>query len=804
MTEFASSTFIHCGRSSANARIGGLLTDMLLAMGNPGRSRQLSALVASAAILLSLSALPICRPYTYEQDVFAINGLYTALGAPQLPNWTSNGGDPCNEGWQGVSCVASNITSIILSGANLGGQLGNTLGNFTSLITLDLSNNNIGGTIPDGLPLTMQRFFLSANQLSGSLPSTLSSLTLLTSMSLNSNHLTGAIPDVFSALTGLANLDFSDNNLTGPLPPSMGNLTSLTSLHIQNNQISGTLNVLQDLPFQDLNVENNLFSGPVPVKLLNLPNFKKDGNPFNTSIAPSAQPPIAPTPLPSIPPSSGHVPSKEPAHSSSVPGGSTSGSGKHTTLKLVGYILIGVVLAVVLVLIAMYCLSKYKEKRSRDDIYMKNKIGRVPQKLGEPKIKEPPLKLKNNAEKASNVVSDGREEHKLKVPTSETSNVVYDPSPRDGQNLDSSPTAVPLAVTMNKKEHVIDMEKADNFVEDQLHPPQPMALRTEKVTVNPSVRTRRGRVPSVEKVESTTTVKSFSIASLQQYTNSFSEENIIRDSRFGKVYLAKLPDGELLEILKIDSSNSKVPVDAFLELVVRISELRHPNILGLVGYCAEFEQRLLVYEYCSKMTLHDELRHVDDSSKPLSWNARLQVASEAAKALQHLHDGCQPPVVHQNFEPSVVLLNSTLVVHISECGLASLASKSVSQLSVHTLFHYEAPEVHESGSVSDRSDVYSFGVVMLELLTGRKPYDSSYPRAEQHLVRWATSQLYDIDAITKMVDPSIRGQCSDKALSRFADIISRCIQHEPEFRPPMSEVVQDLTRMVSNVSRASM
>jgi hypothetical protein len=45
-------------------------------------------------------------------SVFAINGLYTALGAPQLPNWTSNGGDPCNEGWQGVSCVASNITSM--------------------------------------------------------------------------------------------------------------------------------------------------------------------------------------------------------------------------------------------------------------------------------------------------------------------------------------------------------------------------------------------------------------------------------------------------------------------------------------------------------------------------------------------------------------------------------------------------------------------------------------------------------------------------------------------------------------------
>jgi hypothetical protein len=53
---------------------------------------------------------------------------------------------------------------------------------------------------------------------------------------------------------------------------------------------------------------------------------------------------------------------------------------------------------------------------------------------------------------------------------------------------------------------------------------------------------------------------------------------------------------------------------------------------------------------------------------------------------------------------------------------------------------------------------------------------SSRPRHEQHLVRWASSQLHDIESLSKMVDPSIRGQCSEKALSRFADIISRCIQ----------------------------
>ncbi|KQK15717.1 protein STRUBBELIG-RECEPTOR FAMILY 3 [Brachypodium distachyon] len=761
-------------------------------------------LIAHAAVLLLLSALPLSQTLTYDQDVFAINGLYTALGSPALPGWVANGGDPCTENWQGVTCVMTNITNIKLTGISLAGQLGNTLANFTSLISLDLSNNNIAGTIPDNLPVTVQQLFLSGNKLSGSIPSTLSTLTLLTAMSLNSNQLAGDIPDVFSSHTGLANLDFSANNLTGPLPPSMGNLTALTSLHIQNNQISGTLNVLQDLPLQDLNIENNLFSGPVPPKLLSIPSFQKDGNPFNTSIAPSPSPlPGAPGPLPSLPPSTGHVPSKEPTKSSGVPNGNSPTSGANTvrTAKFVGYILVGVVSAVIIVLMVMFCSSKYKERKSKNNVYTKSQIGREPQRLGEPKIKEVSdikehlVKPANTVGKASNTVSNSKEELKVNA-SKKAPNVVY-----DAKEATSPLRAAPGVITKKQKEHVIDMEKTDNFVEEPVHFLQPVAPHTEKAIISASVRTKKGRVPSLGKIDLKTNVKSFSVASLQQYTNSFSEDNLIRDSRFGKVYQAELPDGEILEVLKIDVDNSRVPVDVFLELVVNISELSHPNILGLVGYCAEFEQRLLVYEHCSKMTLHDELHYVDEPSNALSWNARLQVAVEAAKALQYLHDGCQRPIGHQNFEPSVILLNSTLAVQISECGLALL-----SQLpgSLRALFHYEAPEVHESRSFSDRSDVYSFGVVMLELLTGRKPFDSSRPRAEQHLVRWATPQLYDIDAISKMVDPCIRGQCSDKALSRFADVISRCIQHEPEFRPPMSEVVQDLTRMISDATKASM
>ncbi|PKI44407.1 hypothetical protein CRG98_035210 [Punica granatum] len=108
-----------------------------------------------------------------------------------------------------------------------------------------------------------------------------------------------------------------------------------------------------------------------------------------------------------------------------------------------------------------------------------------------------------------------------------------------------------------------------------------------------------------------------------------------------------------------------------------------------------------------------------------------------------------------------------------------------------------------SGQYTLKSDVYSFGVVMLELLTGRKPFDSSRPRSEQSLVRWATPQLHDIDALSKMVDPDLKGLYPVKSLSRFADVIALCVQAEPEFRPPMSEVVQALVRLVqrSNMSK---
>lgn len=74
--------------------------------------------------------------------------------------------------------------------------------------------------------------------------------------------------------------------------------------------------------------------------------------------------------------------------------------------------------------------------------------------------------------------------------------------------------------------------------------------------------------------------------------------------------------------------------ESFLNLVSNISKLQHANVVKLVGYCLEHRQHLLVYEYCNNGTLSDVLHFGDELNQKLSWNARIQIALGAARALE--------------------------------------------------------------------------------------------------------------------------------------------------------------------------
>ncbi|KAF6143847.1 hypothetical protein GIB67_009828 [Kingdonia uniflora] len=289
----------------------------------------------------------------------------------------------------------------------------------------------------------------------------------------------------------------------------------------------------------------------------------------------------------------------------------------------------------------------------------------------------------------------------------------------------------------------------------------------------------------------------FSLSDLQSATGNFASARLLGEGTIGRVYRAKYADGKVLAVKKIDSSLFQYEsAEVFTEMISNISKLHQPNIAELVGYCSEQGHNLLVYEYFRNGSLHDFLHLSDDYSKPLTWNTRIRIALGTARGVEYLHEVCSPSSIHKNIKSSNILLDTELNPRLSDCGLAIFHQRTSQNLGVG----YNAPECTKPSAYTLKSDVYSFGVVMLELLTGRKPYDSSKPRPEQSLVWWATPQLHDIDALAKMVDPALRGLYPPKSLSRFADVIALCVQSEPEFRPAMSEVVQALVRLIQRSS----
>ncbi|XP_044482544.1 serine/threonine-protein kinase PCRK1-like [Mangifera indica] len=309
-------------------------------------------------------------------------------------------------------------------------------------------------------------------------------------------------------------------------------------------------------------------------------------------------------------------------------------------------------------------------------------------------------------------------------------------------------------------------------------------------------------------------LKVFSFAELKSATRGFSRALLIGEGGFGCVYrgVVRLSDNqEINDGSKVDVAIKQLNRHGFqghkewINEVNFLGVVKHPNLVKLVGYCAEDDergmQRLLVYELMHNKSLEDHL--LARVPTPLPWMSRLKIAQDAARGLAYLHEEMDFQLIFRDFKTSNVLLDEDYNAKLSDFGLARQGPpEGVGHVSTSVVgtVGYAAPEYVQTGRLTTKSDVWSFGVVLYELITGRRAVERNLPRSEQKLLDWVRPYVSDSKKFHLIVDPRLEGQYCIKSAQRLASLANKCLMKHPKSRPKMSEVVEILGNIISETS----
>nr|GEU59121.1 hypothetical protein [Tanacetum cinerariifolium] len=296
---------------------------------------------------------------------------------------------------------------------------------------------------------------------------------------------------------------------------------------------------------------------------------------------------------------------------------------------------------------------------------------------------------------------------------------------------------------------------------------------------------------------STQIVKIFTEEELKKATKSFSTDNIVGQGGFGTVYKGSLIDNTVVAIKKsklIDPNQ----IGQFVNEVVLLSQINHPNIVKLVGCCLETDVPLLAYEYIDNETLYHHL-HGKSRGSLLTWRKRLNLAVEAAGALAYMHSTTK--VIHRDIKSSNILLDKDYTVKISDFGISRSVPKDKMQVStaVQGTLGYIDPEYFKSGILTEKSDVYSFGAVLIELLTGEKLNSAMATKSNRSLVDHFVL-LHNEDRLVEILDDQVKLDGTPDELNRVAHLVKSCVEPEGRTRPTMQEVKEQLLAVQTNLA----
>ncbi|WOH06913.1 hypothetical protein DCAR_0626342 [Daucus carota subsp. sativus] len=276
----------------------------------------------------------------------------------------------------------------------------------------------------------------------------------------------------------------------------------------------------------------------------------------------------------------------------------------------------------------------------------------------------------------------------------------------------------------------------------------------------------------VDKEKPQPLLRCFSYEEIAKATNSFHPEYLVAIGGYSEVYRGDLDDGNTIAVKRLakDNSDQNKEKEFLMELGI-IGHVNHPNTASLVGCCVE-NGLYLIFNFYPNGTLASALHGKVGPS--LEWPVRYKIALGIARGLHYLHKCCKHRIIHRDIKASNVLLAPDYEPQISDFGLAKWLP---SKWTHHAYFMH--------GIVDEKTDVFAFGILLLEIITGRKPVDSS----QQNILLWA-KPLMESGNVEELADPSLERKYDVNQMDRLILTASYCVRQSSIWRPSMAEVLQ--------------
>ncbi|KAM0051944.1 putative protein kinase RLK-Pelle-DLSV family [Helianthus debilis subsp. tardiflorus] len=280
----------------------------------------------------------------------------------------------------------------------------------------------------------------------------------------------------------------------------------------------------------------------------------------------------------------------------------------------------------------------------------------------------------------------------------------------------------------------------------------------------------------------------FDLGTIEEATTNFSTENKIGEGGFGVVYKGTLPSGLDIAVKRLSKGSGQGALE-FKNEVLLLAKLQHRNLVRLLGFCIDAEEKILIYEYVANHSLDFFLFDPTKQVK-LDWSTRYKIIKGIARGMLYLHEDSRLRIIHRDLKTSNILLDEEMNPKISDFGMARIVCRSQTQGMTNRIvgtFGYMSPEYAMHGHFSVKSDVFSLGVVLLEIISGKKNTRVSQPGYADLLCHawtmWKNGEPF------KIFDSNLVDSISDNEALRCINIALLCVQQDDELRPLMDSVV---------------